>query len=504
VIGLPETTNSTESNSAVPSNAASPLAPEWLAVPADLNALHTPMWAGGVERNAGGELAIDGIPVSSLKEQFGTPLFVMSESDFRARARAFKDAFDGAFADICGGVDVYYAGKSFLCTAVATWVADEGLRLDTCSGGELAVAARAGINGANLSLHGNNKSDAEINRALDMNLGRIVVDSLDELERVAKIASGRGETAKVMLRLTPGVHAHTHEFIATAHEDQKFGLSMAEDSTAEAGLSAAEEAVAAATSYASVELLGLHCHIGSQIFEPDGFALAAEKLLTFLAAVQAKYSITLPELDLGGGYGIAYTPVDTPRPAADIAQAMAAVVRSKCAELGIAAPRISIEPGRAIVGSSTFTLYEVGTLKTVRVDAPAAGSGENPDENVTHPRRYVSVDGGMSDNARPVLYDADYSAILASRTSAAAPQLSRVVGKHCESGDIVVRDVYLPEDVAAGDLLAVPGTGAYCWALSSNYNYLARPGVVAVRDGSPRLIVRGETEEDLLNRDMGA
>jgi diaminopimelate decarboxylase len=499
VIGLQETTNSAGSNSP-----ASPLAPEWLAVPADLNALHTPMWAGGVERNAGGELAIDGIPVSSLKEQFGTPLFVMSESDFRARARAFKDAFDGAFADICGGVDVYYAGKSFLCTAVATWVADEGLRLDTCSGGELAVAARAGINGANLSLHGNNKSDAEINRALDMNLGRIVVDSLDELERVAKIASGRGETAKVMLRLTPGVHAHTHEFIATAHEDQKFGLSMAEDSTAEAGLSAAEEAVAAATSYASVELLGLHCHIGSQIFEPDGFALAAEKLLTFLAAVQAKYSITLPELDLGGGYGIAYTPVDTPRPAADIAQAMAAVVRSKCAELGIAAPRISIEPGRAIVGSSTFTLYEVGTLKTVRVDAPAAGSGENPDENVTHPRRYVSVDGGMSDNARPVLYDADYSAILASRTSAAAPQLSRVVGKHCESGDIVVRDVYLPEDVAAGDLLAVPGTGAYCWALSSNYNYLARPGVVAVRDGSPRLIVRGETEEDLLNRDMGA
>ncbi|WP_442856732.1 diaminopimelate decarboxylase [Arthrobacter sp. QXT-31] len=488
-------------------NTASPLAPEWLAVPADLNALHTPVWAGGVERNAGGELAIDGIPVSSLKEQFGTPLFVMSESDFRARARAFKDAFDEAFADICGGVDVYYAGKSFLCTAVATWVAEEGLRLDTCSGGELAVAARAGIDGASLSLHGNNKSDAEISRALDMDLGRIVVDSLDELERVAKIASGHGAKAKVMLRLTPGVHAHTHEFIATAHEDQKFGLSMAGDSTDEAGLSAAEEAVAAATSYDSVELLGLHCHIGSQIFEPDGFALAAQKLLTFLAAMQAKYSITLPELDLGGGYGIAYTPVDTPRPAADIAQAMAAVVRSKCAELGITAPRISIEPGRAIVGSSTFTLYEVGTLKTVRVDAPAAGdggTGENTAENVTHPRRYVSVDGGMSDNARPVLYDADYSAILASRTSAAAPQLSRVVGKHCESGDIVVRDVYLPEDVAAGDLLAVPGTGAYCWALSSNYNYLARPGVVAVRDGSPRLIVRGETEEDLLNRDMGA
>ncbi|WP_416428251.1 diaminopimelate decarboxylase [Paenarthrobacter nicotinovorans] len=482
------------------SSNASPLAPEWLALPEDLNALQPSMWAAGVAKNDAGEVAIDGVSVKELKEQFGTPLFVMSESDFRSRARAFKDAFDAAFADICGGVDVYYAGKSFLCTAVASWVAEEGLRLDTCSGGELAVAARAGIEGRNLGLHGNNKSDAEINRALDMHVGRIVVDSLDELERVAKIASSRGETAKVMLRLTPGVHAHTHEFIATAHEDQKFGLSMAEDTTEEAGLSAAEEAVAAATSYPGIELLGLHCHIGSQIFEPDGFAVAGEKLLRFLAAMQSKYSIVLPELDLGGGYGIAYTPVDTPRPPAEIAQAMAAVVRSTCAELGIASPRISIEPGRAIVGSTTFTLYEVGTLKTVRVDAPGVDAGQ---ENVTYPRRYVSVDGGMSDNARPVLYDADYSAILASRDSTAPPQLSRVVGKHCESGDIVVRDVYLPADVAAGDLLAVPGTGAYCWALSSNYNYLARPGVVAVRDGAARLIVRGETEEDLLNRDMG-
>ncbi|WP_163162471.1 diaminopimelate decarboxylase [Arthrobacter sp. Alg241-R88] len=483
--------------------AASPLAPEWLAVPEDLNALTPSMWAEDVFRTSAGQLTIDGISVAELKEQFGTPLFVMSEADFRTRARGFKDAFDDAFADICGGVDVYYAGKSFLCTAVATWVAEEGLRLDTCSGGELAVAARAGIAGAHLGLHGNNKSDAEIRRALDMQVGRIVVDSLDELDRVAKIASGRGETAKVMLRLTPGVHAHTHEFIATAHEDQKFGLSMAGDTTDEAGLSAAEEAVAAATAYHSIELLGLHCHIGSQIFEPDGFALAAEKLLTFLDAMQRKYSIVLPELDLGGGYGIAYTPVDTPRPPAEIAQAMAAVVRSTCAKLGIDSPRISIEPGRAIVGSTTFTLYEVGTLKTVRVDTPAPADAGDADDNVTYPRRYVSVDGGMSDNARPVLYDADYSAVVASRASAAAPQLSRVVGKHCESGDIVVRDVYLPEDVAAGDLLAVPGTGAYCWALSSNYNYLARPGVVAVRDGSARLIVRGETEEDLLNRDMG-
>ncbi|MEO8283297.1 MAG: diaminopimelate decarboxylase, partial [Pseudarthrobacter sp.] len=306
----------------------SPLAPDWLAVPADINALHQPLWAQDVDRNDDGELAIDGIPVSELQRQYGTPLFVMSENDFRARARAFTDAFNNAFADICGGVDVYYAGKSFLCTSVVRWVEEEGLRLDTASGGELAVAARAGIPGADVALHGNNKSDGEIHRALDMKLGRIVVDSLDELQRVAKIAEIRGEQAKVMLRLTPGVHAHTHEFIATAHEDQKFGLSMAEDTTDQAGLSAAEEAVAAATSYPGIDLLGLHCHIGSQIFEPDGFSLAAEKLLRFLAAMQEKYSIVMPELDLGGGYGIAYTPVDTPRPAAEIAQAMAAVVRS--------------------------------------------------------------------------------------------------------------------------------------------------------------------------------
>ncbi|MDP5228406.1 MULTISPECIES: diaminopimelate decarboxylase [Arthrobacter] len=489
--------------------AASPLAPAWLALPEDLNALHAPSWAHDVARNDGGELAVGGVTVSELKERFGTPLFVMSEDDFRARARAFRDAFDEAFRELCGGVDVYYAGKAFLSVEVARWVREEGLRLDTCSGGELAVAQRAGLPGAILGLHGNNKSVAEIRRALDLGVGRIVVDSIDELERVARIAQerraeGEAGVAKVMLRLTPGVHAHTHEFIATAHEDQKFGLSMAPftaEDAAERGvdpeLSAAEQAVDAAVALEGIELLGLHCHIGSQIFEPDGFEIAARKLLSFHDAMQRKHGITLPEMDLGGGHGIAYTPVDTPRPAAEIAQALAAVVREACGELGIGCPRISIEPGRAIVGSTTFTLYEVGTRKTVQAEDPQ-------DSSRTLPRRYVSVDGGMSDNARPVLYDADYSAALANRASDAPAQLSRVVGKHCESGDIVVKDVYLPSDVRAGDLLAVPGTGAYCWALASNYNYLARPGVVAVSGGSARWIIRGETEEDLLNRDMGA
>lgn len=477
---------------------ASPLAPGWLSRPDDVNELRPQLWPRDVRRSDAGELTVGGIGVAELKAQFGTPLFVLSEADFRARAREFKDSFDAAFADLCGEVDVYYAGKSFLCTEVARWVDQEGLRLDTCSGGELAVAARAGLPGERLGLHGNNKSDAELNRALDMGLGRIVVDSLDELSRLADLAAARGDRANVMLRLTPGVHAHTHEFIATAHEDQKFGLSMAAPDNGQAGEQAerspAAEAVADALAAPSINLLGLHCHIGSQIFEPEGFALAAERLLGFLAQIRQDHGVDLPELDLGGGYGIAYTEEDTPRPPAELAQAMAGVVRSACARLGIPVPRISIEPGRAIVGPTTFTLYEAGTRKTVNVDRSEGG---------TSPRRYISVDGGMSDNARPVLYDADYSAVLASRVTAAEPIISRVVGKHCESGDIVVRDVYLPEDVSAGDLLAVPATGAYCWALSSNYNYVPRPPVVAVRNGQARLVVRGETEEDLLARDLG-
>ena len=469
----------------------SPLAPEWLSHPDDANALRPLMWARDVTRNDDGELEIAGVSVTALAKEFGTPLFVVSEADFRARARDFKDSFDAAFADLCGGVDVYYAGKAFLCTEVARWVASEGLRLDTCSGGELAVARRAGIPGANLGLHGNNKSDAELTRALDMGLGRIVVDSLPELERLGRLAASRGERANVMLRLTPGVHAHTHDFIATAHEDQKFGLSMAPDPGT--GVSPATAAVSAALGHEGITLLGLHCHIGSQIFEPEGFELAAKRLLGFLSVVKAEHGVELPELDLGGGYGIAYTEADTPRPPAEIAKAMAAVVGATCEELGLAVPRISIEPGRAIAGPSTFTLYRTGTIKTVRVDTAGGGTAE---------RRYVSVDGGMSDNARPVLYDADYSAVLASRASEDDAVMSRVVGKHCESGDIVVRDVYLPADTADGDLLAVPGTGAYCWALSSNYNYIARPPVVAVANGAARLIIRGETEEDLLSRDV--
>ncbi|MUN61743.1 diaminopimelate decarboxylase [Kocuria sediminis] len=471
----------------------SPLAPEWLSVPEDLDALDPAIWPEAFRRDAEGVLTVAGIPATELAERYGTPSYVYSEDTFRARAREFRTAFTEAFARIGAEVSVYYAGKSFLTTEVVRWIREEGLNVDTSSGGELAVALRGGMEPARIALHGNNKSAAEITRALDNGLGRIVVDSLAEIELVAHLARTLGVVAPVMIRVTPGVHASTHEFIATAHEDQKFGLSLA--APEDGGDSPAMQAVAACVVDPDLDLRGLHCHIGSQIFDADGFGKAAERVLTFMAEADERFGLTLPELDLGGGYGIAYTEADTPRPAREIAESLADQVAATARSLHMAVPHLSIEPGRAISGPSACTLYTVGTLKTVTVEDGAR-------------RRYVSVDGGMSDNARPVLYGADYTAVLANRRAEGAPVLSRVVGKHCESGDVVVRDVYLPEDLAPGDVLAVPATGAYCWALASNYNWIARPPVVAVRtaaDGpEARLIVRGETEEDLFARDLGA
>jgi len=473
--------------------AGSPLAPAWLSVPEDPAALDPVIWPEAFGRGPDGVLTVSGIPATELAERFGTPSYVYSEDVFRARAREFRDAFGAAFARIGAEVSVYYAGKSFLTTEVVRWVRQEGLNVDTASGGELAVALRGGMEPARIALHGNNKSAAEITRALDAGLGRIVVDSLAEIELVARLARTLGVVAPVMVRVTPGVHASTHEFIATAHEDQKFGLSLA--APEDGGDSPAMQAVAACVVDPALDLRGIHCHIGSQIFDAEGFGTAAERVLAFMAGADERFGLELPELDLGGGYGIAYTEADTPRPAREIAESLADRVAAAAAALGIAVPHLSIEPGRAISGPSACTLYTVGTLKTVTVEPGAQ-------------RRYVSVDGGMSDNARPVLYGADYTAVLANRVSEAAPVLSRVVGKHCESGDVVVRDVYLPEDLAPGDLLAVPATGAYCWALSSNYNWVPRPPVVAVRAAGAqpdaRLIVRGETEDDLLARDLGA
>ncbi|MCW2767946.1 MAG: lysA [Nocardioides sp.] len=447
--------------------------PAWLRTPEDPNQLVPHLWADGVSK-VDGVLTVAGESVVDLAAEFGTPTYVVDEDDFRRRARAFKEAFPAA--------DVYYAGKAFLCVATARWIAEEGLNLDVCTGGELAVALRAEFPPARIGLHGNNKSVAELRRALEAGVGRIIIDSVEEIDRLGELTTELGVTAPVMIRVTAGVEAHTHEYISTSHEDQKFGFSI----TGGDALDAARRVLAAP----GLELRGLHSHIGSQIFVTDGFEVAARRVLRLHAEIERELGATLPELDLGGGFGIAYTTQDDPSTPADLARGMLKIIDDECVAMGIALPHLSIEPGRAIAGPSTFTLYEVGTTKAVALDGGAS-------------RRYVSVDGGMSDNIRPALYGADYSCTLASRTSDAPALLSRVVGKHCESGDIVVKDEFLPGDVAAGDLLAVPGTGAYCRSLASNYNHVPRAAVVAVRDGEARVIVRRETEDDLLSLDIG-
>lgn len=425
---------------------------------------------------------VAGLSAPELAARFGTPVYVVDEADARGRAADTLAAFQREFAAVGSSATVYYAGKAFLCTEVARWVAEAGLNIDVCSGGELAVALAAGVDAARLGLHGNNKSLAEIDRAVAAGIGAIVIDSLQEIPRVAAAATRHGRRQGVRLRVNSGVHAHTHEFLATAHEDQKFGLPLEH----------AAEAVATIRGFDSLDFYGLHCHIGSQIFGSDGFAESAARLLAVHRDLLPGGPV--PELNLGGGFGIAYTSADDPTPMDELAREIARIVASECARLDIAVPRVAFEPGRAVIGPSTFTLYEVGTTKDVEVQTDAGGSAV---------RRYVSVDGGMSDNARTALYGADYSVRLAGRSSDAEPALIRLAGKHCESGDIVVTDDYLPADVAPGDLVAVPATGAYCWSLASNYNYLGRPPVVAVRDGVARVIVRGETESDLLARDAG-
>ncbi|MFI7545816.1 diaminopimelate decarboxylase [Actinoplanes sp. NPDC049599] len=444
--------------------------PAWLRSPQDVNELVPQLWPRTVTRTDAGALEIGGVSVLDLAQLYGTPAYLLDEADLRARCRDFADAFADA--------DVYYAGKSFLCKAVVKVINEEGLFLDVCSGGELAVALAAGFPAERMGFHGNNKSISELTRALDAGVGRIILDSFQEIERLTALAQAAGKRPKVLIRVTVGVEAHTHEFIATAHEDQKFGFSLAGGAAFEAAVRVLDEGV--------LDLHGLHSHIGSQIFDTSGFEVATRRVMELQAQIRDARGVELVELDLGGGFGIAYTTKDDPAPAADLAKRINKIIASECDASALRIPKLSIEPGRAIVGPAVFTLYEVGTVK-----------------DVDGIRTYVSVDGGMSDNIRTALYDASYSATLAGRTSEAPPLLARVVGKHCESGDIVVKDEFLPADVQPGDLLAVPGTGAYCRSMASNYNHVPRPPVVAVRDGASRVIVRRETEDDLLALDVG-
>lgn len=443
-----------------------------------MNDLAAAVWPASAQRNADGALQIAGIDVRDAATDFSTPLFLIDEDDLRRRAREYRAAYVAAGAGI-----VYYAAKAFLTTAVARWVTEEGLGIDVASGGELAVALRAGVPGDRLLLHGNNKSMAEIEAAVAAGVGRIVVDSFEDVVRIADASARAGVVQSVLVRVTLGVEAHTHEFIATAHEDQKFGLSVSSG--------AAEEAVRRIMKLPSLDFRGLHSHIGSQIFDAAGFEVAAARIVSVAQRIWDEQAVEVEELNLGGGMGIAYLESDDPLDVPDMALQIGEIVGKQCAQEGIPMPSLSFEPGRAIVGPSAVTVYEVGTVKPVELDGGAV-------------RTYVSVDGGMSDNIRTALYDAQYTVTLASRESSAEPVLCRVVGKHCESGDIVVRDAWLPGDLVPGDLLAVASTGAYCRSMASNYNYLPRPAVVAAREGRAEVVLRRETLDDLLRLDPGA
>jgi diaminopimelate decarboxylase len=436
------------------------------------------IWPASATRNSQGELSLGEITVTDLANQYGTPLYVFDEADVRKRARDYVAAF--TVSDI--ETSVHYAGKAFLTTKVAQWVNQEGLGIDVASAGELEVALRAGIHPTQIVMHGNNKSVKDLARAVEVGVGRVVIDSLIEIERLNSVAASAGIVQQVLLRLTVGVEAHTHEAISTAHEDQKFGLSVA------SGMAMA--AVDNVLECDALSLAGLHSHIGSQIFDATGFELATHRVVDFAVQVKERHGISVSEIDVGGGMGIAYVEGDDPLDVDAMAKSILDIVRTECARVNISVPRISVEPGRAIIGNPGITLYEVGTVKPIELDS-----------GIT--RHYISVDGGMSDNIRTALYDAEYTAVIANRVSTAKLVPSRVVGKHCESGDIVVRDIELPSDIRPGDLIAVAATGAYCRSMASNYNHIPRPAAVSVLAGSSQVLLRRETIEDLLAFDAG-
>jgi diaminopimelate decarboxylase len=455
--------------------AQSPLRPQ---SPEELLRLASNVWPRSTVRDETGVASIAGVAVTDLAHEYGTPLFVIDEDDFRFRCQEIAVAFGG-------GHNVHYAAKAFLCSEVARWIDEEGLCLDVCTGGELAVALHANFPPERITFHGNNKSVPELTAAVKAGVGHIVLDSMIEIDRLDAIAGEAGVVQDVFVRLTVGVEAHTHEFISTAHEDQKFGLSVA------SGAAAAAVRRVFATDH--LRLVGLHSHIGSQIFDVAGFEIAAHRVIGLLQEIVAEFGVEktaqISTVDLGGGLGISYLAPDDPPPVSELAAKLSAIVSDESAAVGLPTPRLVVEPGRAIAGPGTITLYEVGTVKDVDVSSTAH-------------RRYVSVDGGMSDNIRTALYDASYDARLVSRVSDAPAALARVVGKHCESGDIIVRDTWVPDDLAPGDLLGVAATGAYCYSLSSRYNMVGRPAVVALRDGRARLILRRENVDDLLSLEV--
>ncbi|HEX3781021.1 MAG TPA: diaminopimelate decarboxylase [Pseudonocardiaceae bacterium] len=423
------------------------------------------IWPAGTHTIAGGDLSFGGIPMTHLAARFGTPCALLDETEVRVRARAYREALPGA--------EVAFASKSLPCRSVLRWVAEEGLSLDVCSAGELAAARSVGFPAERIMLHGNVKTGEDLKAALSYRVGRIVIDSLDEIEALAALVTF---PQSVLIRVTPGVDAHTHRAIATGVEDQKFGFSLASG----AAMAAVEKVLATP----GLRLVGLHCHLGSQVRRIDSYEEAARRMVGLLARIRDEHRVVLDQLDLGGGFAAAYRDGDGEFDLPGFAHRVRATLGYECSVARLPVPRLTIEPGRSIVANAGVTLYRVITVKH--------GT-----------RTFVAVDGGMSDNPRPALYGARYAVRRIGRRTRATMAPATVVGRHCEAGDIVAEDIPLPSDIRAGDLLAVPGTGAYHYALASNYNLVCRPPLVGVRAGEARLLVRRETEEDVLARDLG-
>ena len=422
--------------------------------------------------NAADHLVIGGCDSVRLAEQFGTPLYLYDEATLRAMARGYREEFGRRLP----GVRVLYAAKAYLSPALARIVAEEGLGMDVVSGGELYVARASGFPMAQVAFHGNNKSAAELGEALDAGVGRIMVDNFDELALLEKVAAARGKRPAVMLRVTPGIDAHTHAKTTTGLQDSKFGFPLA--------TGAAEDAVRRAAASAHLDLTGFHMHLGSPIFETAPYVLGIQVMAAFAAAMRDRQGVTWREFSPGGGFALGYLP-DRPAPATAVyAETIAGALRDACATHGLPLPEVHIEPGRSLVGRAGVALYRVGARKAI------AGL-----------RTYVAVDGGMADNIRPAMYDARYTAAVANRMSAPAEETVTIAGKFCESGDLLIKDIPLPA-LAAGDLLALPASGAYHLAMESNYNLAQRPAVVFVADGAARLTRRRQTYADLLALDV--
>ncbi|HBU85792.1 MAG TPA: diaminopimelate decarboxylase [Paenibacillus sp.] len=422
--------------------------------------------------NAQGHLEIGGVDATDLKEQFGTPLYVVDEQLVRERCREYMEAFRASGL----GFQVAYASKAFCVMAMCALAAEEGLSLDVVSDGELFTALQAGFPAERIHFHGNNKTLEEIEMALDAEIGCFVVDNFNELHLLQAVAADKNRKVNILLRVTPGVEAHTHEYISTGQTDSKFGFDI--------GNGTAFEAIELASKQSNLVLLGVHSHIGSQIFEVEGFQMAVQRVAEFAAGVYERLNVAFKVVNLGGGFGIRYIDGDTPLEVSQYVKAITDAVKNHFAQIGYAVPEIWVEPGRSIVGEAGTTLYTVGTSK----DIPGV-------------RKYVAVDGGMTDNPRPALYESKYEAVLANRANEAAQETVSVAGKCCESGDMLIWDLDLPK-VQSGDLLAVACTGAYNYSMASNYNRIRRPAVVFVKDGQGDVVVRRETYQDIIQNDL--